>query len=73
MPDEESTEVESTYYDEIRADVETAVYAYATLEEIDVQMQAKSLQTAIRKAKQDCIIIMCKGLEMIREGYDEDE
>jgi hypothetical protein len=64
----------SSFYDEVRADIETAVYSYATLEEIDSGLLSKGVQKDIQRAKQDCITIICKGIELIRVGYElEDE
>lgn len=72
MPEEKKDEQEElTYYDEIRADVETAVYAYSAFEEMDTALYSKIMQNNIKNAKRDCIKIMCKGLQLIREGYEE--
>lgn len=65
-------EQEESYYDEVRADIETAVYAYSTLLEIDMGMQPKSVQKQIDEAKKDCITIMCKALDIIRKSYEEE-
>jgi hypothetical protein len=73
MPDEKPVEEVFTYYDEIRADVETAVYAYTSFEEMDLQLHSQIMQRNIKNAKRDCIKIMCKGLQLIREGYEEKE
>lgn len=64
---------DETIFDEIRADIDTAIYAYATLLEIDLQMQSKSVQKDIAKAKNDCVFIICKGIQSLREGYGQEE
>lgn len=78
MPDEvvtpEADEQElDNFFDEIRADVETAVSVFAALDEIDMAMKTKAVQKSIGKAKEDCIVIMCKGLEILREGYEKED
>lgn len=70
----EEKEIEETtdnFYDEIRADVETSVYTYATLLEIDVQMQEKSVQSKLDRAKKDCVLVMCRGMRIIAEAYED--
>lgn len=73
MADEEKKVEEETYYDDIRADIETAVYAFSTLEEVDTAMYSKIMQNNIRNAKKDCVAIICKGIKALREGYEEKE
>ena len=67
----EEVEGETSYYDEIRADIETAVYAFTSLEEVDTGLFGKIMQNNISKAKKDCVYIICKGLKAIKEGYEE--
>jgi hypothetical protein len=70
MADEEKEEM--TYYDEIRADVETAVYAFSALEEMDSALFSQIMQRNIKDAKKNCVKIICKGLQLIREGYEKE-
>lgn len=69
-PQEEQQE---TYYDDVRADIETAVYTYTSLEEMDSALYNKSVQKSISKAKENCIFIMCRGLEILRDGYEKED
>ena len=74
MSEEQKIEDEASgIYDEVRADIETAVYSYATLEEIDAGLLSKGEQKDIQRAKQDCITIICKGIELIKAGYELEE
>lgn len=76
MPEEEKPEAveeDTSYYDEVRADVETAVYTFSALQELDIQLFGKPMQKKIKDAKDDCVFIMCKGLELIKECYEESE
>lgn len=70
MLDEKPEVEEVTYYEEIRADIETAVYAYTAFEEMDTALFSKAKQRNINNAKEDCLEIICKGLELIRKGYE---
>lgn len=74
MPEEEKPEAEQeeSYYDDVRADIETAVYAFASLEEVDAALFGKGLQSKVKKAKEDCIFIICKGIETLKEGYENE-
>lgn len=58
------------YYDEIRADIDTAIYAYSTLEEIDTAMMDKKVQQQILRAKDDCVLIICRGIRELRVAWE---
>jgi hypothetical protein len=72
VPDKIEETEEESYYDEVRADIETSVYVFATLEEMDTALYGKSIQGQIKRAKENCIFIMCKGMETLRDGYGEE-
>jgi hypothetical protein len=71
MPEEPEIKKEdeaATYYEEVRADVETAVYALEAFENIDMQLQG-SMNKNLKKAKEDCLFVICEGIKIIADGY----
>lgn len=76
MPDEKQTETQEekddSYFEGIRADLETAVYAYTAIIEIDLGLQDKVTQRSLGKAKDACVTIMCKALKILQESYDDE-
>lgn len=69
----EQEEQGESYFDGIRADVETAVYAYSTLIEIDMGLLDKSTQRGLSKAKSDCVTVICKAMKILQESYANDD
>lgn len=58
-------------YEGIRADVDTAIYAFKTLEEIDAAILGKNIATKISKTKESCLYIIFNGIEALRNSYEE--
>lgn len=70
-PEVEQEQDDNSYYDDVRADVDTAIYAFSALQEVDTAMYSKVMQSNIRNAKNNCVFIICKGMKLLREGYEE--
>jgi hypothetical protein len=70
MQDEKQEQEEMIFYEDIRADVETAVYVFASFEEMDMAILGAEVERQIKKAKKNCIEIICKGIQSLRDSYD---
>jgi hypothetical protein len=72
-PEVEEQEDDNSYYDDVRADIDTAIYAFSALQEVDMVLYSKAMQQNISSAKRNCVFIICKGMKLLREGYEESE
>jgi hypothetical protein len=81
---EQATEEESPivdYYEEradARSDIDTAIYVYNFLDEVDLQgsdVLRWRLTRKLTRAKKHCLLLICKSIEdlMLEKDEDEDE